>query len=287
MSALRGSFPSGWDPAYFTTIAWDDRVEAWLAAQPGSFSKGNRAIARQMLQNADTGLRAVANIGTDALLNFLREKRYRNLYEKPVIGGVSPAVSQERLRVDAALEIGANTYFAAVALGGTGVRFYGEYCMVLGGQDPDTRLFDRDSYDILEEPLASLRLPGATLRSVLGGRWSRDVVAMAMMRVLPQIAHETRLVTSGTVSEAVLRDQEFIEVHMTRPFQLEDVEEVRQSPDDAAIEATITERSRQSRVGTLVELEWVRRRTAAAQALDERGVDRRVVTLHGRGYQWK
>ena len=43
-------------------------------------------------------------------------------------------------------------YFAAVSMEGTGVRYYGEYCMVLAGDARPTarmQIVDRDSYEIV------------------------------------------------------------------------------------------------------------------------------------------
>ena len=230
----------------------------------------------------------VVNITADALLSVLREGRYRNLYEKPVIGEEPKQPSVERQEVDQKLSLTKNHYFGAVALGGAGVRFYGEYCMVVGLErvKPDTRLFDRDSYDILLEPLRGLGLSDQQVRR-LTGTWGHDVVNMALLRVLPEVGHDSRLVTSGTVSELVLRDQEFIEVHLEGTFGPADFEEVRESPDDAATELAIAERGRHGLYTTTVEREWARRRAEVARQLDAHGVEHRIVTLHGRGYQWK
>jgi len=282
--------PRSWDAVYFSQRPWSQRVGKWLAKHGSEgFSQGNRDVVERILIDPDTGLRMVVNISAASLLCVLEEGRYRNLYDRPMIGEERREPSPERLEVDGKLGITPTTYFGAVALGGTGVRFYGEYCMVIRRErvPPDTRLFDRDSYDIVLDPIKSLGLGPPQLRSVLGGRWASDVVPMAMLRVLPELGHESRLVTSGTVSEAVLRDQEFIEVHLDGSFGVDDIEEVRQSPDETSLELTIFERERHSLPNSLTELEWARRRADVARQLDAHGVRHRVVTLHGRGYQWK
>jgi hypothetical protein len=282
-------FPPGFDAVYFSTESWATRVDNWLRVHKDEgFSRGNVEVIRQVLSDPETGIRMVVNITADALRSFLQEGVYRNLYDNPLIGGTAREVSEERARVDATLGITPDTYFGALALGGTGVRFYGEYCMVLGLTriPAATRLFDRDSYDILNEPLKDLDLLPEHV-DCLRGAWSSDAIDMALMRVLPQIAHNVRLVTSGTVSESVLRDQEFMEIHLDGTFGPGDLDEVRQSPDDAATELSIAERDRQGLFTTLVERLWMQRRADVARDLDAAGVLQRVVTLHGRGYQWK
>jgi len=109
---------------------------------------------------------------------------------------------------------------------------------------------------------------------------------MALRRVLSEVTHNVRLVTSGTVSERLLRDQEYIEVHLDGTFTPTDLEEVRLSPDDAA-EFAIAERERQGLHTTLVEHIWRQRRADVIQDLAKAKLPVRVVTLHGRGYQWK
>jgi hypothetical protein len=216
---------------------------------------------------------------------------YKNLYDRPVIGENPKSPSEERKKVDETLSLTTNHYFGAVALGGAGVRFYGEYCMVVRLDrvkrvDSDTRLFDRDSYDILLEPLSNLELSRQQIQC-LTGTWDTDVVEMALLRVLPEIEHDSRLVTSGTVSALVLRDQEFIEIHLDGTFGPGDLEEIRESPDDASLELAIAERERHGLFTTVVDREWARRRAEVARQLEGHKLPHRVVTLHGRGYQWK
>ena len=283
-----GLFPPHFDPTYFSAQSWADRVDRWETDNQGSvFSGGNVAVIRQMLSDPETGLRMVVNITADALRSFLSEGRYRNLYDSPLVGGSARQPSPERVKVDSRFGLGPNVYFGALALGGTGVRFYGEYCMVikLDRVPADTRLFDRDSYDILSEPLNELKLTDEQLKS-LGGTWRDDAVDMALRRVLSEVTHNVRLVTSGTVSERLLRDQEYIEVHLDGTFTPTDLEEVRLSPDDAA-EFAIAERERQGLHTTLVEHIWRQRRADVIQDLAKAKLPVRVVTLHGRGYQWK
>ena len=57
---------------------------------------------------------------------------------------------------------------------------------------------DRDSYDVLFPPLDRLSASDITC---LKGKWSDDVDAMIMLRVLPELSHGRQIVTSGTVIE--------------------------------------------------------------------------------------
>lgn len=288
-SAGAGPYPPRFDPTYFSAQRWADRVDQWeINNQSSGFSGGNVAVIRQVLSDPETGLRMVVNINADALRSFLREGAYRNLYDLPLVGGTAREPSPERVFVDSRFGLGPNVYFGAVALGGTGVRFYGEYCMVIKVDrvTASTGLFDRDSYDILSEPLSELELNDEQL-NCLRGTWEEDAVDMALRRVLSEVTHDVRLVTSGTVSERLLRDQEYIEVHLDGTFKPTDLEEVRLSPDDAAAEFAIAERERRGLHTTLVERVWRQRRGDVIQDLASAGMPVRVVTLHGKGYQWK
>ncbi len=274
---------------------WKERVEQWLQREKedgnaNPFLEGNVQIIRQIMEHPETGLRVVINISSDALLSFLADGRYRNLYEEPVIGGKRRTPSPDRVKVDSLLGFGAqarDTYFGAVALGGTGVRFYGEYCMVLAPDQipPDTRLFDRDSYDLLMAPLSGL--DSKKLVSQLGGTWAKDVIDMLVLKLLPELRYANRLITTGTVSELTLHDQEFVEVHRPGTITPKLLEEVRQSPDEVALESRIINRSQEGFPLTAVELRWCQQRERVIRALEDWGIRYRIVTLHGRGYQWR
>lgn len=76
------------DPAYFSAESWRARVQRWLddPAHSDRFLDGNVRLVRQIMEHAESGLRVVVNISAHALLSFLAQRRYRNLYERPVIG---------------------------------------------------------------------------------------------------------------------------------------------------------------------------------------------------------
>jgi hypothetical protein len=286
------------DRVYFAPTSWDERLSTWFEEwHDQEFADGNGEVVRQAICDVEAGLRVVVNIGVRALLKLFADGRYLNLYERPEIGGERKTPSAERVAVDTALDLdGPHVYFGAVALGGAGVRFYGEYCLVLDlvDVDNDPQLFDRDSYDILLEPIADLESPQQLIDRLVGS-WEQDVHAMVMLKVLPELVHQRRLVTTGTVSELVLKDQEFIEVHLQpdqdgfapRSFGPSDLEEVRESPDEVAVASRLREKEEEGHRLLKVEYEWLLRREAVSRALARAALPTRVVTQHGRGYQWK
>jgi hypothetical protein len=235
----------------------------------------------------------VVNIGPDALLSFLATNDYKNLYEEPVIGGQKRTPTPERQRVDNLLGFGANAkhlYFGAAALGGGGVRYYGAHCMVLKADavHPSTGIFDRDSYDLLQPPLAGWdENKMADIAKWLRGRWEADLVEMLIMKMLPKLPNAQHLVTAGTISELVITDQEFVEVHREGKIRRTDIEEVREAPEEVAVETTILNRKLNGGSPTAVELRWVRQRHKVLRALARHRIPHRVVTLHGAGYQWR
>jgi hypothetical protein len=280
------------DPVYFSDDPWGVRVQSWLAGKDESFLEGNRQLIRQIMENEESGLRMVVNISAQALLGFLAARKYYNLYENPVIGGVRREPSKEREKVDRLLEFGEearNFYFGAAALGGTGVRFYGEYCMAMKPSRIDkqtTRLFDRDSYDLLLSPLKD-EPDVDVLAKQLKGNWGSDLMDMLTLKLLPELRGANRLITTGTVSEMILHDQEFVEVHRQQSIFPSDIEEVRHSPDEIAMEARIQSLGNAGIPPTAVERLWLRQRLEVVKALEREGIRYRVVTLHGRGYQWR
>jgi hypothetical protein len=100
------------DDLYFSDDDWKERVERWLQREKedgnaNPFLEGNVQIIRQIMEHPETGLRVVINISSDALLSFLADGRYRNLYEEPVIGGKRRTPSPDRVKVDSLLGFGA------------------------------------------------------------------------------------------------------------------------------------------------------------------------------------
>lgn len=271
---------------------WRERVRAWLKGynppEEREFLKANESAIRRWVRHPDSGMRMVVNIPADALLAFLREGRYRNAYDAPIVAGVRRGPSPQRRRVDqlVGLDPPQEFFFGAVALGGTGVRFYGEYCMTLkpDAVSADTRVLDRNSYDLLQPPFSTRNQ--ARIAQSLRGQWGQDVVDMLVLKVLPELRNTTRLITLGSVSDSALHDEDFVEVHRQGTFQPSDVEEVRETPEDQAIEAHVLSRIREGVVPRLEELVWVRRRKLVDAALRQAGIRSRVVASSGRGGRW-
>jgi hypothetical protein len=296
------TLPPSFDPIYFSDASWDDRVKQWIdATKNEEFADDNARVVRQVISDPDSGLVVVVNIGTEALLKLLPDGRYLNLYERPEVGGKRQQESKERKRVDSAMGIyGPDVYFAALALGGSGIRFYGEYCLVLKVDqiDSNPQMFDRDSYDILLPPFTE---QPKLLIDRLIGHWLPDRYAMTLMKVLPELDHHRNVVTTGTVSELVLKDQEYIEIHLhparasddKNPqgvkggFGRDDIEELRESPDEVAVATRLRERYDDGLLLTDVEYEWLLRRECVTRTVAAAKLPARVVTQHGRGYQWK
>jgi hypothetical protein len=120
----------------FQPMSWADRVKAWLQYRPSleqEFLSANRDAIRRCVGHGESGLRMVVNIPADGLLGFLADGRYKNAYELPFVAGAERQPSTTRQQVDKLIQLvpPKDYYFGAIALGGTGIRFYGEYCLSL------------------------------------------------------------------------------------------------------------------------------------------------------------
>jgi hypothetical protein len=209
---------------------------------------------------------------------------------RPVVAGKVREPSASRLRVDALLKFegdAANYFYGAAAMGGTGIRFYGEYCMVLRPEQvhPKTQIFDRNSYDLLFPPLDTAPDP-VPIVDTLRGVWDEDAVEMLVLKVLPTLEQSERLITLGTVSDAILHDEDFLELHKQGSFGPLDLEEIRETPEDQAIDSHIADYLEQGGLPTLEEFVWVARRRRVAEELRRRNIRTRVVSSSGRGSRW-
>lgn len=278
------AFPAGFDEAYFSPLQWTKRLDQWCKANANKFATANVESISRILADNRTSVRIVINIRADALLSFLAEGSYRNIYEMPMVGGQGP--DQNRRDADQMVGTGPGHYFGAAAMGGVGIRYFGEYCLVLKSEvvNEQTQVFDRDSYDVLFSPLQDLSRDHI---GCLKGKWGADIGAMIMLRVLPEVTQQRQIVTSGTVIDLALKDQEFIEVHLDQRIRPQDIDQVVESPDTVATETRILERVRNGRPLREHEIEWVRRRGEVLEKLDQFGIRHRVVTQTGRGYQWR
>jgi hypothetical protein len=180
-------------------------------------------------------------------------------------------------------------YYGAVELNGTGVRFYGDVSLVLAGVNSETTILDRNSYDLLRAPLGTDAaykdsddedLCVAARR--IAGRWGRDLAAIAALKVLslrPVVGHR---ITTGDISDGLLRDEDYVEVLRLGSFAASDLQEARITAADVAREALVLERERHGSLASLASHAWVQQRRAAEAALARARVEVRIVTESGR-----
>ncbi len=246
---------------------------------------------------AAAGARVVFNVAAAHVRAVLRG-RYLNGYdlEQARTGAPKPQpVSTRRRRVDAAVAIcagggaaEADLYYGAVEVNGAGMRYYGDLCLVLKpGEIPaGTLVLFRNSYDLDREPLRGRigdddRLRVAEARR-LAGTWRDDVQDMAVCKILDGVEGTPRLMTTGTVSEGVLIDEDYIEAPRVGSFGKDAISEIRTSAADAATEALIADRQARGPTPPLARLLWRHRRRMAERMARAAGIDVRVVGGHGR-----
>ena len=252
------------------------------------------------------GARMVVNLSSAHIPAFCRAsakgdpKPYKNGYDlAPFAEGrkQSPPISPDRAAVDAALPLPTGTpatevYFGAVELNGSGIRFYGDVCLVLKWEAvaENTILLDRNSYDVLRSPEREsiAGIGGAlldarkTMLARWSGMWRRDVGAMAAIKALVMLGARDRRWTTGQISEAVRSDEDYLEVLKIGSFRAADLQEARISPAEAAGDAWVgtgLARSPRPRMELLI---WRDRRTRAETALRRSGVRLHVNTSSGR-----
>lgn len=288
-------------PRYFLAGDWAQRLDRVVASGASSegrdFANANASRVKQHL-SLEKSLRVVFNLGGYALLNYLRSGDYQNIYEEPVIGGLRRTPSQTRIDADALVDLqpARNYYFCALASGGSGIRFYGEYCVVIrpdAAKEAVEKILDRNSYDLLVEPLKGYL---ATLRArrrspnLVDGLMSRlvDGTAQDMLttKVLQYTPNQPRLLTAGTVANAVLSDEDYCEAYYRGKIGLDVVEEVREHPADVSKESEILQRLQGGESVRCDELVWATRRRLIRRKLALRGVPRSVPAESGRSGRW-
>lgn len=278
------------DPVIFAFgQSWRERLSNWLAKANNSFLNASGDLIKQTLSNTTSGARFVVNIPADALLAFLRNGTYKNAYDQPVVAGMKRGPSPTRIKVDALLELSSPcaSYFGAVALNGAGMRFYGEYCLVLerNSVDPATVIIDRNSYDLVREPLVSVA-SSARIVSTLKGTWDSDLAFLLQLKILPRLTGFHFLATTGTISELVLHDEEYVEAIRDGTFSPTDVEEIRTFVEDDVLLNSMAERYRGGHPPTIDEMIWADRRSEIERELWKRGKISRPVLSSGRSGRW-
>jgi hypothetical protein len=256
----------------------------------------------------DAGARVVFNISSVHIPLFVEESingrspAYKNGYDfrKYRIGEDQPGKLKPREIVDRALPLPAGTtarqvYFGAVELNGSGIRFYGDICLVLKRTevDKETVILDRNSYDLIRAPLR--RRIETTPKNLLAwetnrrnqalamsGEWATDLKEMAAIKVLNEFGSRVRRLTTGLISDAVLQDEDYIEVLRLESFSASDLQEVRVSAAEAAYEAWVSQRRSVGPRPRIEALIWRMRRRRAEAALKRMRVEMKVVTTTGR-----
>jgi hypothetical protein len=175
------------------------------------------------------------------------------------------------------------------------MRFYGDICLVLHPDKlpADTSILDRNSYDLTREPIKSLideairagiAKPSAYADEArnLVGKWDSDLADIAAIKVLGDRIPANRRLTTGSISEGILSDEDYIEVLNRGSFGHADVEEARSAAADAALDARITERALTGPIPSLSEFVWQHNRRRAETALAMVGIHLRIITSSGR-----
>jgi hypothetical protein len=304
-------------------MAWAKKLKALLADVAGEVESAYAEANAAAIQAAVRGLgpdrkdpepgaggKMVYNIAAVYIPDFVQAslagepKPYKNGYDlgNYRIGDPPPGGAiKTREKVDRSLPLPdgrgpEDIYFAAAELNGTGIRFYGDICLVLASQpgDSETVMLDRNSYDLVRSPLReqiaeSVAAAGAieaeamkTKAAEIAGSWGEDLPTMAALKVLDERAHRTRRLTTGAISDGVLSDEDYLEVLRCQSFGTADLQEARFTAADAAQEALISDRWRIGSCPDYDSLLWQDRRRRAEEFLRCAHVPVRVITTTGR-----
>ncbi len=250
---------------------------------------------RQLAAGRAKAVVCMSSAHMPAFCNDKGDRAYKNGYavgslQRP-LAGVAPKDIPRRVRLDAVIGKLAHCkpediHYAAMELNGTGVRFYGDMCMVLKSIPADTLLLDRNSYDVLRAPICGTFNPRiaaslATQLKKIAGVWVTDAANMAATKILGSSIVAPRRMTTGQVSDGLLCDEDYVEVILTQSFSVDAVLEVRLHPNDVA-KAEHIRGLEFRKAPRCAQLEWGRRRRAAEDALLAARIPMRVVSDSGR-----
>lgn len=286
---------------------WEKKIEELVGSQAGGdveqekFVRANADLVAKTLEGvsvysgrraAESGVHAVVNISAAHIPAVCKaaeqgdDKPYKNFYDlgRQRVGDSVGTSKREQVDRCLPLDPGAdyrNIYFCAAELNGTGVRYYGDVCLVLRrtSLESDTIFLDRNSFEFFLPPLAG---DAATTMREHSGRWEPDLKLAATVKTLERVRASSRLLTSGQISESLLEDEDYIEVLREGSFGPSDVIESRTSAADASLESIIARRARSGPTPAPEELLWMQRRRDAAIALERSGCRLRIVTTPGR-----
>lgn len=298
------------------TTDWRSKVDKFnrQRREASSFDRANLKAVEDCLKVGPAtrpgtqGVRAVVNVPAVHVPSFCDRSlkgispAYLNAYDldgQKLRLGDKPAVSKNRDEVDQALrhihkhqpdEI----YFAAVELNGTGVRFYGDVCLVIAPARiaPASVVLDRNSYDILQEPFKGeiAKKPDrkraqarADILDTISGKWGSDTALMAAIKIVGTDNPRERRLTTGQISDGLLNDEDYMEILKVGSFTSKDLEAARLSLADVATEDQI---ERDYAIGQLAPdhavVLWSQQRKKAISALRKSGVSVNVARTTGR-----
>lgn len=304
---------------------WQDKTEALLSEINDNNVKSYRKADAELVSRAmagfgpdsnttkvpQSGMRVVCNISSAHIVAVLTgesrgdPKPYKNRYDlaslskdPQTLGAIVPTPQSLREKIDsviaslASTSDGKNFYYAAIELNGTGIRYFGDLCMVLKPEqtDADTLVLFKNSYDLSRSPIreevfvnGSLDMAKAIAKAKeLRGVWPDDVIYMAACKILDGANPTERRITTGTVSAGVLFDEDYLEVIRLKSFGASSLEEIRLSAEDVAVEGRVGDRLRSGPTPSYAELQWRHRRRGAERISAQVGVPTRVVATAGR-----
>lgn len=306
MTAAMSKQPAALEPS---TRSWQQRLGDQVGAikrrvaRDEHYARANVNAVKQCLSGlgpddsnarATAGARLVVNVSSANVPRICREG-YMNEYE---LKGETE-VTQRRKDVDAAIEgltrlKGSQTYFAAVSLNGTGIRFFGDVCLVLKPDciDPEAWVLDRNSFDLLRPPVAEDSVE-STAQSRLArhvkwlqswaGQWGKNLAQMVAVRALQQLDVHGRRWTTGQIARVVMDDEDYIEVLHPRQIRIEhDVQEARLTAADAVQDYRVADQVGRVPAPRLEQQIWRLQRRRAEIALREAGVPVSVAVQEGR-----
>ncbi len=301
------AYPTDWSKENERLIAQNSPPNSPLR----DYAEANLEICRDIVsgrdlyknkQDDESGAKMVANISSAYVPAFCDASKndgvnpYKNGYDLGWFGiGDEKKQKGPRELVDDALPLGGRPprefYYGAVELTGSGIRFYGDVCLVLRRSvlEEKTLVLDRNSFDLISAPLRD-RINSGPLRDKareeealrLAGSWEADVGDMAALKAFQTIGLKSRRFTSGQVAEAIRHDEDYLEIIKHKSFGAKDLEEARFSATDAAYDALTAERDTRGPTPRLEALLWRHRRRIAEEQLRDRNVPVRVVTTSGR-----
>jgi hypothetical protein len=304
---------------------WLDRRKAMLSEIDDSSVKSYRSADAELVSSAmagfgpdsntkkvpQSGMRVVCNISSAHIAAVLTgesrgdPKPYKNRYDlaspskdPQTLGAIVPTPLSLREKIDSVIANLASTsdgrefYYAAIELNGTGIRYFGDLCMVLKPEETDanTLVLFKNSYDLSRSPIreeifvnGSIDMGKAIEKAKeLQGVWPDDVIEMAACKILDGANPTERRITTGTVSAGVLFDEDYLEVIRLKSFGASSLEEIRVSSQDVAVEGRIADRARCGPVPSYAELQWRHRRRGAERISAQMSVPTRVVATAGR-----